>query len=99
MSKIKNFIIEQCKDRAEAASPLMEELSINGIDIAAGCDKKGIAVNYGIEKLAAILQVPLQRKVELSDSGKYNTIIDCFEYCGVTFSCSRLVEKELTDEV
>ena len=76
----------------------MEELSINGIDIAVGCNKKGIAVNYGIEKLAAILQVPLQRKVELSGSGKYNTIIDCFEFCGVTFYSSRLVEKEPADE-
>ena len=98
MSAITTFIIDQAKNRAKAARQLMEELSINGIEIAAGCDKRGITVYNGIEKLAAIVQVPLQHKIELSTSGRYNTAIDCFEFCGVTFYSSRLVEKELADE-
>ena len=85
MITVEEFIKNQAKERAHAASLLREPLEINGISIAAGSTKDGICVSYGIEILAKMLEVDVITEVKEKRVGwvsgiRYFNYNDCRFY-------------------
>lgn len=93
MITTEEFITNQAKNRAHAASLLREPLELNGIDIVAGCTEYGIRLTYGIEKLASILNAEITTESE-EDGDKWIKGEQRFEYEGTCFYETFLHFKE-----
>lgn len=98
MITVEEFIKNQAKERAFAASLLREPLEINGISIEAGSTKGGICVLYGIEKLAKMLEVDIITEVKEKRVG-WVSGIRFFDYNGCRFYQSYYEPKGETANV
>lgn len=95
---VKDFIIAQAAERADAAQVLREALEINGIIFKPGCTEEGISISGDIGALSAILGCELKTEIEKPNyESSYDTRTRSFNFGGVKFSSSDYVKKEVPE--
>lgn len=98
MVTTEQFIKALLEERTMAAGLMTKSVSVDGIDVSAGCDERGIRINSGLDKLAKIFGKEIHLMIDVEDMAYYEIHYRYIEFNGVWLYTSNMVEKKPADE-